>query len=526
MRCAVRMDRRTVLRTALATAAGVGVTAGLAGCSGDDDGGGKPDPKPSGSKGGGTTGPPDWPALAQSLAGRLVLPGHDDYRVAAQQYNTRFDDLRPAAVAYVDHADDAAECLRFARAAGVPVAVRSGGHSYAGFSSGNGRLVVDVSALSGIDADSDTATVGAGARTIDVYEALAVRGRTIPAGSCATVGMAGLTLGGGHGVVSRAYGLTCDHLTGATVVTADGRTVECSAEENKDLFWALRGAGGGNFGVVTELRYDTREAADVVAANMVWPWSKAEALLTTWQQWGPDQPDELWSAVHFGNTRGGEPTISVAALSLGTEDDMHEAVDFLADQAGGPGPAEDVSIGPQTYIHAMRSYAGCAQADREQCRLQGGVPGRNSRGILQRDTFAARSDFYDEPLGAGGIGTLLDRAEKASRSADALFILTALGGAVNRVPVADTAFVHRGSRVLAQYISSWDEGEDGGPGERWLADTHTAMREHASGAAYQNYTDAELRKWRGAYYGPAAERLAKVKERYDPERLFDFDQAV
>lgn len=526
MRCAVRMDRRTVLRTALATAAGVGVTAGVAGCSGDDDGGGKPDPKPSGSKGGGATGPPDWPALAQSLAGRLVLPGHDDYRVAAQQYNTRFDDLRPAGVAYVDHADDAAECLRFARAAGVPVAVRSGGHSYAGFSSGNGRLVVDVSALSGIDADSDTATVGAGARTIDVYEALAVRGRTIPAGSCATVGMAGLTLGGGHGVVSRAYGLTCDHLTGATVVTADGKTVECSAEENKDLFWALRGAGGGNFGVVTELRYDTREAPDVVAANMVWPWSKAEALLTTWQQWGPDQPDELWSAVHFGNTRGGEPTISVAALSLGTEDDMHEAVDFLADQAGGPGPAEDVSIGPQTYIHAMRSYAGCAQADREQCRLQGSVPGRNARGILQRDTFAARSDFYDEPLGAGGIGTLLDRAEKASRSADALFILTALGGAVNRVPVADTAFVHRGSRVLAQYISSWEEGGDGGPGERWLADTHTAMREYASGAAYQNYSDAELRKWRGAYYGPAAERLAKVKERYDPERLFDFDQAV
>ncbi|MFW6691740.1 FAD-binding oxidoreductase [Streptomyces sp. MAR4 CNX-425] len=523
------MDRRTVLRTALATAAGVGATAGLAGCSGDD--GGRPDPKPTGSRTGGkttgrTTGPADWPALAQSLDGRLVLPGDDDYRVAAQQYNTRFDDLRPAAVAYVDHAGDVAECLGFARDAGVPVSVRSGGHSYAGFSSGNGRLVLDVSALSAIDADSGTATVGAGARTIDAYEVLAARGRTIPAGSCATVGMAGLTLGGGHGVVSRAYGLTCDHLTGATVVTADGRTVECSADENEDLFWALRGAGGGNFGVVTELRYDTREAADVVAANMVWPWSKAEALLTTWQRWGPDQPDELWSAVHFGTTRGGEPTISVAALSLGTEDALHAAVDHLADQPGGPGPAEDVSIGPQTYIHAMRTYAGCAQAGREQCRLQGPVPGRNTQGILQRDTFAARSDFYDEPLDANGVGTLLDRAEKASRAADALFILTALGGAVNRVPVADTAFVHRGSRVLAQYISSWDEGADGGPGERWLADTHAAMRQHASGAAYQNYTDAGLRKWRRAYYGPAAERLAKVKERYDPERLFDFDQAV
>jgi FAD/FMN-containing dehydrogenase len=132
--------------------------------------------------------------------------------------------------------------MAYARAHNIPLSIRNGGHSYAGWSSGNGRLILDVSKLNTIRASANEAVIGAGSKLIDVYRALAAKGVTIPAGSCPTVGVSGLTLGGGHGVVSRAYGLTCDSLTQATLITADGKQVVANASENKDLFWALRGA--------------------------------------------------------------------------------------------------------------------------------------------------------------------------------------------------------------------------------------------------------------------------------------------
>lgn len=185
----------------------------------------------------------NWTALAKDLDGSLVRPGDRSWSTAHQLYNTRFDSLKPTAVAYVAHADDIRTTMAYARAHNIPLSIRNGGHSYAGWSSGNGRLILDVSKLNTIRASANEAVVGAGSKLIDVYRALAAKGVTIPAGSCPTVGVSGLTLGGGHGVVSRAYGLTCDSLTQATLITADGKQVVANASENKDLFWALRGAG-------------------------------------------------------------------------------------------------------------------------------------------------------------------------------------------------------------------------------------------------------------------------------------------
>ena len=240
------------------------------------------------------------------------------YATARRLYNTRYDTLKPSAIAYVKHPADIAECLAFARRYDTPVAIRSGGHSYAGWSSGNGKLIVDVSALSKVGAPSGGITrIGAGAKLIDVYEGLGAHGVTIPGGSCPTVGISGLTLGGGHGVVSRAYGLTCDSLVGATLVTADGKTVDCDKSRHPDLFWALRGAGNGNFGVVTELRFRTHPAPRAVMAYMTWPWAKAAKVVASWQKWGPVQADEIWSACHLDARPGNTPSVSIAAFSLG-----------------------------------------------------------------------------------------------------------------------------------------------------------------------------------------------------------------
>ncbi|MET7379643.1 FAD-binding oxidoreductase [Streptomyces sp. NPDC005526] len=466
----------------------------------------------------------DWAALGRELDGTLLRPGDASWTTARTLYNTRFDTLRPAAVAYVAHAGDIRTVLSYARAHHVPVSIRNGGHSYAGWSSGDGRLILDVSRLNRIRASGGSAVVGAGAKLIDVYRGLAAKGVTIPAGSCPTVGVSGLVLGGGHGVVSRAYGLTCDSLTRATLVTADGRQLTASATENKDLFWALRGAGNGNFGVVTELEFRTHPAPQAVSAYLTWPWARAAAVVRAWQEWGPGQPEEIWSSLHLANTPGGTPTVSVAAFSLGTYGELQNAVDRLAAAIGAR--ASRVSLRRHSYEEAMEAYAGCSSFPTEaQCHLPGSTPGRSPRGALGRETYAARSDFFDRSLSSAGIGTLLAQLRSVRGGAGSI-ALTALGGAVNRVSPTATAFVHRRSRMLAQYIASWRAGASGGPAQSWLTSAHDAMRPYASGAAYQNYTDPTLRDWRRAYYGDAAARLAKVKRQYDPERFFSFPQAL
>lgn len=526
-------NRRTVLTAGAAAV----LTATTAACDGTSPGppAAGPTPAPSTATTGSPatpskTSPPvpaDWPALAKSLAGSLVRPDDAAYPTARQLYNTRYDDRKPAAVAYVRHEADVRECLAFARRSSVPVAIRSGGHSYGGWSSGDGRLVIDVSSLKQVGGDG---TIGAGARLLDVYQGLAAHGLTVPGGSCPTVGISGLTLGGGHGVASRAYGLTCDSLTGATLVTADGRTLTTDAKHHPDLFWALRGAGNGNFGVVTELRFRTRPTPQTVAAYMSWPWSRARAVVTAWQEWGPDQPDEIWSSAHVAaGPGGGNPTVSVSAFSLGTYGDLQNAVDRLADRIGAS--ASSVSLRRRSYQEAMLVYAGCSGITDAQCHLPGTTPGRDPQGSLQRETYAAASDFYDRSLPPEGVRTLLDRTEAFTRiSGDqgggGSVALTALGGAINRIDPQSTAFVHRGSRMLAQYIGAWRTGTAGTAQQKWLKNTHAALRPYASGAAYQNYADPALTDWRTAYYGSALARLGEVKKQYDPEGFFTYPQSL
>lgn len=466
----------------------------------------------------------NWSALAHELDGTLVRPGDASWKTAHQLYNTRFDSLKPAAVAYVANTDDIRSVLSYARAHSIRVSIRNGGHSYAGYSSGDGRLVLDVSKLNKIRASGSSAVVGAGSKLIDVYRALAAKGVTIPAGSCPTVGVSGLTLGGGHGVVSRAYGLTCDSLTQATLITADGKQVVANATENKDLFWALRGAGNGNFGVVTELQFRTHPAPQAVSGYLTWPSSMAAAVVKAWQEWGPGQPDEIWSSCHLTNTPGGTPRVSVACFSLGSYTELQNAVDKLAHLAGGN--ASSVSLKRHTYEESMEAYAGCTSFSSDaQCHLPGSTPGRSPQGALGRETYVGRSDFFDRSISATGIQTMLNQL-KAVRGNSGDIALTALGGAVNRVSPTATAFVHRRSRMLAQYIVSWPAGTAGTSAQSWLTSFHTAMKPYASGAAYQNYTDPTLTDWRKAYYGDAATRLATLKKQYDPTRFFTYPQGL
>src|SRR5918996_5026849 len=197
-----------------------------------------------------------WEGLQAGIAGEVVLPDSPDYDLAYRALNARFDDVRPRAIVGCGNPQDCAEAIRFATRKGMAVATRGGGHCFGGRSSTEG-LLVDVTPMHSVEISGDAVTVGGGSRLGGVYGSLLEQDLTIPAGSCPSVGIAGLALGGGLGIIGQRYGLTSDHLLGAQIVLADGRIVECDEHHEEDLFWALRGAGAGNFGVVTSLTFGT-----------------------------------------------------------------------------------------------------------------------------------------------------------------------------------------------------------------------------------------------------------------------------
>jgi len=470
----------------------------------------------------------DWTALARDLSGPLVRPGDAAYNVDKRLFDPRFDGLHPAGVAYCRSPHDVTTCLAFVRSYGVPVAARCGGHSYAGWSSTSG-LIVDVTRMAGVSVSGSTAAIGAGTRLIDVYNGLAAHGRAVPGGSCPTVGIAGLTLGGGVGVVSRAYGTTSDNLESLQVVTADGRVRTASASQDADLFWACRGGGGGNFGVATSFTYRTHPTGSIVLFFLSWPWSRADRVISAWQSWAPHAPDELWSNLHLAAVPGGSvPTIQVGGTYLGSITAASAELEKLY-AAAGSDPSSPF-IESTSWLHAMLVEAGCADLSVSECHL----PTQTSDGELSRASEYAKSDYFTKPMNSHGIGTLLAGVERYQSAGGAAgsaggIAFDALGGAVNRVAASATAFVHRDALFQAQYTTTWPSGSAAAAVARqhaWQQSFWQSMRPYVSGQAYQNYVDPALRNWRQAYYGANFGRLAQVKAAYDPDRVFTFPQAI
>ncbi|HEY0935582.1 MAG TPA: FAD-binding oxidoreductase, partial [Trebonia sp.] len=463
-------------------------------------------------------------------SGPLVRPGEASYATGKLLFDPRFDGQKPAGIAYVKSAHDVSTCLAFVRKFKIPFASRSGGHSYAGWSGSSG-LIIDVSDLRTVAVAGSTAVVGAGTRLIDFYNGLAAKGRAVPGGSCPSVGIAGLTLGGGIGVTARAYGLTCDTLESLQIVTANGAvlTATSSAQQHSDLLWACQGGGGGNFGVVTSFTFRTAPAPQVVLFSLSWPWSQAARVVAAWQSWAPHAPDQLWSNLHLAAKPGGTtPTITVGGTYLGSVGDAASLLNQLYAKAGQP--SSHFLSNPQPYLNAMLVEAGCSAIGLQACHL----PNYAAGGKLTRQAQYAKSDFFTTPLNSAGIGTLLAgivALQKVKGGAGAVggIAFDALGGAVNRVKPGATAFVHRNALFSAQYTTDWKTGAGSlGVSNQltWLRKYWSSMRGYASGQAYQNYVDPDLANWKQAYYGANYPRLSAIKKKYDPTRLFTFPQAI
>ncbi|WP_354568982.1 FAD-binding protein [Glaciihabitans sp. UYNi722] len=483
----------------------------------------KPTPKPSKTP----VGPPDWAALASTVAGSLAREGDPTYDTVRLTENPRWDDAHPLAVLTAVSAQDVAAGVAFAVKYGVPIALRSGGHSYPGYSAGgaagtdvNPSLVIDCRGMSGVTLAADnTVRIGAGASLAQVYDTLGKAGRAVAGGSCATVGITGLTLGGGVGVLVRAYGLTCDSLTEIEIVTADGTLKTANATTEPDLFWACRGGGGGHLGVVTALTFSTQPAPDVTMFSLSWPFSSAAAVVKAWQAWAPKADPKLWSTLKLLNgpkyTSG--PGIFVSGTWLGGQSTLRaQLAPFLA-AAGSPSRNSSTQ---HSYHDAMMSYAGCSNIPVTECTTDAG-------GKLTRDSFSATSHVAYHVLDDQAIQELITQVKVARTTAgmaEGGISMDALGGAVADIAPDATAFPHRSALMTVQYTATFANGADPAPLDNYVRGFRGALISAWGDGAYVNYADASLSNPSTSYFGNNAAKLASVRKKYDSKGFFSQPQ--
>lgn len=451
--------------------------------------------------------------LEDAIRGQVFERGSEGYAAAAPIYNERFDSVLPRAIARPLDVNDVGAAVRWAVTNGVRLVARSGGHSYAGYSTIANGVVLDLREIRSVRVDrmARTATVGPGAQIIDVYAKLAAAGATIPAGSCPSVGIGGHALGGGMGLAGRRFGLASDNLLAADLVTFDGVLHRIDADSDPDLLWGLRGGGGGNFGVVTSFTFNIHPIPKTAAWFVIsYPWEVASDALAAWLDWAPRAPDALTSSYGLNAAASGA-SVAVLGQYFGAAGDLDSLLSPITKFNGA-----SVSAADQDYFALQLRWAGCAERSTQGCHTAGTRPG----GRLSRARFYAGSDYLDRPLDKTARSILISAIEeRATKAGSGAILFDSYGGQINRLAPDASAFVHRNSLCCVQYLTY--DGDDA-----WLQRTRASMRPYVSGYAYQNYIDPTLKAWRHAYYGSNYPRLVANQRRVDPHHFFRFPQAI
>ncbi|HVM25679.1 MAG TPA: FAD-binding oxidoreductase [Candidatus Limnocylindrales bacterium] len=448
--------------------------------------------------------PSDLDGLAAALRGRLLRPTDAAYQADHLVWNAAAQGT-PVAIARAADAIDVATTVDYAREAGLEIAVRSGGHSLAGHSTGDGVLVVDMRDLRGLHVDLDGGLVwaGAGLTAGEVTTALAEYGMAVPFGDTATVGIAGLTLGGGIGWLARKHGLAIDSLAAAELVTADGQVLTASAEDHPDLFWALRG-GGGNFGVVTRFCYRLSAVGDVLGGALVLPATRN--VLRSLVPIATSAPEELTTigflmaappAPFVPEEHHGKPSLVLMFVYAGDPAEGHRAI------------APFLQVAEPYAVAAMpMPYPGIYEFTREG---------------EARAASTTRSVFLDT-LDDASVDAILSAFEVAPEAA--MIQLRAFGGAMGRVPADATAFAHRAAAAQVTIINPFLDPVQTEAAVSWNRALYAALEPRSAGV-YVNFLENEGQaRVRQAYPAPTYRRLAGIKRRYDPENLFRRNQNI
>jgi FAD/FMN-containing dehydrogenase len=427
-------------------------------------------------------------------------PHYGDFLAAA---NTRTQ-LSPALRAVCKTGSAVAAMVDWVRGNALTFAVRCGGHSYEGFSQSR-DVVIDVRGMAGIAVDkaSSLVTIGSGASLYHIYQALAAQGLALQAGSCATVGISGHILGGGHGLLARSHGLTCDSTEQVTMVDSQGRILQASATSEVDLDWACKGGGGGSFGIATEFKLRVFPLKTTLVFGVTWTLSQAHAakMFAAWQAFAPNAPSSITSILKLQAAASGLVTVRCIGQSVGSEAELRAGLQPLLDLDK---PSSALSIRSLGFLDAVTHFA--VPLDYESVYMK------------------AKSDYVLGPLGDDAIQHMI--AAVAANSGVAL-LCDAYGGKIADVAADATAFPRRkGTQFCIQYYSSWMHAADTAAHVAKVAKVYAAMRPFMPGASYVNYCDLDLPNFANAYWGANLPRLMGVKAQYDPDNLFHHAQSV
>ncbi|KAF6586909.1 MULTISPECIES: FAD-binding oxidoreductase [Paenibacillus] len=440
------------------------------------------------------------------LTGRIVIPGNPSYNMARMEFNRRFSKF-PRVIVFCQRTQDVINAVKWARERGIRLRVRSGRHSYEGFSTVNGGIIIDVSEMNKVTVDrkNRVAIVQTGNPLARVYKKLWNKRVAIPAGTAPDVGVAGLTLGGGIGLLSRKYGLTCDNLKQVKMVVASGRygakTIVANSKKHPDLLWASRGGGGGNFGVATEFTFRVRPISKVSIYSITWKWSNLEKVLPAWQRWAPSVTNRLTSTIEVAAKQVG--TIVSTGQLLGGAEELRRLIRPLL-RAGTP---VKVMVKTVPFIEATHFFA---ESD-----------------LNLEPKFKITGAYGFQPLPPEGVRIIRDFLAQAPNRHSSVWSqsLGGAGSAVSRVSPTATAYPHRKAETIYELSARWRNNGEQERNIQWVERFRKALRPFVKGN-YVNFPDLQIKNWPKAYYGVNFGRLKQVKRKYDPHNVFHFAQSI
>jgi UDP-N-acetylenolpyruvoylglucosamine reductase len=443
------------------------------------------------------------PQSSLRVLGKLLEPGDPEYEEARKIHNGMID-RRPALIARCAGAEDVMACVRHAQRRNALISVRGGGHGVAGFAVCDGGVMIDLSSMRDVQVDPvrRTARVGGGATWGDVDRETQAVGLATTGGVARPTGVAGLTLGGGHGFLMRKYGLACDNLISAQVVTANGELLTASANENADLFWALRG-GGGNFGIVTSLEFRLHEVSQILGGLLIYPIEHAREVFGAYREMTASAPDELGSLAVIGRLPDGTPVAVIMICYSGEPNTGERLIQPLRNCA--PLIADQVALMPYAALQSI-------------------VENFNPRGLRN---YWKSSFLTGIPEAAAQM--MVDHFASVPSPLTHI-VVEHLGGAVGRVPHEATAVAHRDAPYNMLIVGMWEEAAADERGMSWVRDLWSAMQPFSSGAVYVNYLGADgdegASRVREAYTPTIDGRLLTVKRKFDPDNLFRLNHNI
>jgi len=441
--------------------------------------------------------PPDAAAirkLASQISGHVITPETPEYESARLIFNRAFD-RRPALIVGCAGASDVARALEFAQNQNLPLAVRGGGHNRAGFSVCDGGVVIDLSGMNRVEVDAGkrVARAEAGALVSDLDRATQQFGLATTSGGCPTVGIAGLTLGGGEGLLMSKYGAACDNLLSAQLVTVDGKQVEASQTSNPDLFWAIRG-GGGNFGVATALEYRLHPVTDILKGTLTYPPGRIPELLQAFAKFVATAPDDM------------NAVCGVLPSERGLRFWM------LACYFGQPRDGNDL-------LRPLRAL----KPQEDNVRVMSYLEGQAGAGFLRVPVAHFQTDLFLPELSPAAVAALTTATSNASPNTK-VFIVP-LYGAITRVGVSDTAFPLRQPGYELDILGTWSDPADKASAVQWVKSLRDSLQPFAHGV-YVNQLGETSEELVRAAYGPNYARLVEIKKKYDPRNVLQLNQNI